>query len=78
MPTAVIILVLWSFVPAIIAVKKGRSCIGFFFLSLLISPLITTIIVLCLKSKKAGRNGDKPQSSHTSDNPDVDDDKAGV
>ena len=40
--------VLWALLPGFIAKKKGRSFLGYFLLSLVISPLITTIIVLCL------------------------------
>ena len=43
---------LWAIIPAVIAGKKGRSAIGYYFLSFLITPLITTIIVICLKNLK--------------------------
>lgn len=38
----------FSIIPAIIASNKGRSSFGWFFLSLLISPLLAGIIVACL------------------------------
>lgn len=41
---------LWALIPGFIASKKGRSFIGYFFLSFLISPLITMIVTLCLKN----------------------------
>ena len=43
---------LWAIIPAVIAGKKGRNAIGYYFLSFLITPLITTIIVICLKNLK--------------------------
>ena len=39
---------LWAIIPCVIANKKNRSGIAYFFLSFLITPLITTIITLCL------------------------------
>lgn len=45
---ALIGIALWALVPGFIAKKKGRSFWGYYFLSFLISPLITTIITLCL------------------------------
>lgn len=51
--------ILWSLIPGFIALKKRRSFWGYFFLSFLITPLITTIIVLCLKNlNKDGNSGD--------------------
>ena len=47
---SVIGLLLWPLLPAFIAKKKGRSALGYYFLSWLISPLIVTIIVLCLRN----------------------------
>lgn len=41
-----------SFIPAIIADKKGRNCALYFVLSLITSPLIMLIFVLCLSRKK--------------------------
>jgi uncharacterized protein YlaI len=43
--------ILWlafSLIPAVIASKRGRSGIGWFFLGTLISPLIATVVVLAL------------------------------
>lgn len=42
---------LWALVPGLMAKKKGRSFWGYYFLSLLITPLITIIIVACLSQK---------------------------
>ena len=41
---------LWALIPGFIAKKKGRSFAGYFFLSFLITPLITTIVTLCVKN----------------------------
>ncbi|PSQ78153.1 MAG: hypothetical protein BRD37_03440 [Bacteroidetes bacterium QH_8_67_23] len=49
-----------SFVPAIIASSKDRSFVGYFFLSLLISPLLAGVIAIVSSSKsdeKAVRQG---------------------
>lgn len=43
---------LWAVLPGYIAEGKGRSFWGFYFLSFLISPLVTTIIALCLSKEK--------------------------
>jgi hypothetical protein len=40
---------LWAIVPAVIASRKGRSALRYYFLSFLITPLITIIVVCCLK-----------------------------
>ena len=46
---AVIIgIALWALLPGFLAAKKSRSFVAYYFLSFIISPLITTIIVLCL------------------------------
>lgn len=42
---------LWALVPGFIARKKGRSFAGYYFLSFLITPLVTMIITLCLKDR---------------------------
>lgn len=42
---------LWALVPGFIAKKKCRSFWGYYFLSFLISPLITIIIALCVSDK---------------------------
>ena len=41
---------LWALIPGFIAKKKGRSFWGYYFLSFLITPLITMIITACLKN----------------------------
>ena len=41
---------LWALIPGFIAKHKGRSFAGYYFLSFLITPLVTTIITLCLKN----------------------------
>ena len=42
---------LWALIPGFIAKKKYRSFWGYYFLSFLISPLITMIIALCVSDK---------------------------
>ncbi len=42
---------LWALIPGFIANKKGRNFWGYYFLSFLISPLITMIITLFLSKK---------------------------
>lgn len=44
-------IILWSLLPGFIASKKGRSFIGYFLLSFVLTPLVTTIITLCLSNK---------------------------
>ena len=39
---------LWALIPGFIAKKKGRSFLGYYLLSFLITPLITMIITLCV------------------------------
>ena len=41
---------LWALIPGFIARKKGRSFGAYYFLSFLVSPLITMIIALCVKN----------------------------
>jgi len=51
------IFLLWmilSIIPAVIANKKGRSGVGWFFLSLLISPILAGIIVVALGPVEGG------------------------
>ena len=43
-----VLLVVLASIPGFIAKKKGRSFGGWFLLSLFITPVITTIIVVCL------------------------------
>ncbi len=46
---------LWALLPGFIAKKKGRSFWGYYFLSFIITPLISLIVTLCLRdiSKEA-------------------------
>ena len=39
-------------IPAAIASSKGRNGVGWFFLSLVISPLIAGVIISCMKADK--------------------------
>lgn len=48
--TGLIGTVLWALIPGFIAKSKGRSFFAYFFLSLLISPLLTIIITICLSN----------------------------
>lgn len=41
-------LLLLALIPGLIASKKGRSFIGWYIFSVLLSPLIGLIVVLCL------------------------------
>jgi hypothetical protein len=41
---------LWALIPGFIAKKKGRSFWGYFFLSFVITPLITMIITIFLSN----------------------------
>ena len=50
--TTLIGIALWALIPGFIAKKKDRNFWGYYFLSFLISPLITMIITLCLPKKK--------------------------
>lgn len=43
---------LWALIPGFIAKRKDRSFWGYYFLSFLISPLITMIITLCVSNKR--------------------------
>lgn len=44
----VLLLLLLALIPGFIASKKGRSFIGWYIFSVLLSPLIGLIVVLCL------------------------------
>lgn len=59
MPTLIGI-ALWALIPGFIAKKKGRSFWGYYFLSFLITPLVTMIITACLKNISG-------ESDHSSD-----------
>ena len=41
---------LWALIPGFIAKKKGRSFAAYFFLSFVITPLVTIIISLCVSN----------------------------
>ena len=41
---------LWALIPGFVAKKKGRNFWGYYFLSFIISPLITMIITFCLSN----------------------------
>ncbi len=41
---------LWALIPGFIAQKKGRSFAAYFFLCFVITPLVTTIITLCVSN----------------------------
>lgn len=47
---ALIGLALWALVPGFIARSKGRSFWGYYFLSFLVSPLVSMIITICLSN----------------------------
>ena len=50
-PASLIGIALWALIPGFVAKKKGRSFWGYYFLSFLISPLISMIITFCLSKK---------------------------
>ena len=50
---------LWALIPGFMAKKKGRNFWGYYFLSFLISPLISMIIVACLKNLNMSYNGNQ-------------------
>lgn len=54
--SALIGIALWALIPGFIARKKGRNFWGYYFLSFLISPLITMIITACLSKKELDSN----------------------
>ena len=62
---SIIILLLLAIVPAAWANKKGHSAIVYYILSLVLSPLISTIIVACLNDKN---NMDLPTSDKQDEN----------
>ena len=61
---------LWALIPAFMAKKKGRSFLGFYVLSLLISPLITMIIAACVSNKNADAEQPVNGTENGSDLPD--------
>lgn len=48
--TSIIGIALWALIPGFIAKNKGRNFWAYYFLSFLITPLITMIITACLKN----------------------------
>ncbi len=42
---------LWALLPGFIAKSKGRSFLGYYILSFLVTPLATTIVALCVSDK---------------------------
>ncbi len=61
--TSIIGIALWALIPGFIARKKGRSFLGYYFLSFVITPLITTIITLCLSNLNAIEKPEEVNSS---------------
>ncbi|MBR3016773.1 MAG: hypothetical protein IKH57_06800 [Clostridia bacterium] len=61
--TSIIGIALWALIPGFIARKKGRSFLGHYFLSFVITPLITTIITLCLSNLNAIEKPEEVNSS---------------
>lgn len=55
---------LWALLPGFIAKKKGRSFWGYYFLSFLISPLITMIITLCVKNLNDEYHYEQPTNTN--------------
>ena len=59
----VILWIVFSVVVAMVAISKGRSGIGYFFVALIISPLIGIVIALIvdpIEENKAGKQQDYP------------------
>ena len=52
--------VLFALIPGFIARKRGRSFWGYFFLSFILTPLITTIIVLCIENLNKEQCDERP------------------
>ena len=61
---ALIGIALWALIPGFIAKKKYRSFWGYYFLSFLISPLITMIIALCVSDKICEHYAKNPPPSY--------------
>ena len=51
---------LWALIPGFIAKKKGRSFVAYYFLSFVITPLVTTIIILCLRKLDVEEETEEP------------------
>lgn len=61
MKTATLIgIALWALIPGFIAKKKYRNFWAYYFLSFLISPLITMIIALCVSDKICEHYAENP------------------
>lgn len=54
---------LWALIPGLIASKKGRSFIGYFFLSFLISPLSYDDCYSLLKNLNKQYNAENKEST---------------
>ena len=52
-------IILWSLLPGFIANRKGRSFIAYFLLSFVLTPLVATIITLCLSNKNKVKSKDR-------------------
>ena len=68
-PGAIFGIALWSLIPGFIAKNKGRSFWLYYFLGFIITPLITTIITLCLSKQGLENNPTIPESSHEATKP---------
>lgn len=51
MQATLISIALWALIPGFIAWYKGRNFIGYYFLSFVVSPVISTLIILCMSNK---------------------------
>jgi hypothetical protein len=51
--------IIFSFCVAILADKRGRSGGGFFFLAILLSPLVAGVIILCMDDLRAAKERSK-------------------
>ena len=70
--TPIIGIALWALIPGFIAKKKGRSFWGYFFLSFVITPVITMIITIFLSNLNRVVEPNKSiASTTTSSNTDV-------
>ena len=57
---SIIGIALWALLPGFIARKKGRSFWAYYFLSFVITPLLTTLITLCLSKIDAEDSNQEP------------------
>ena len=58
---------LWALIPGFIALKKGRSFIGYYLLSFIITPLISMIITICLSNLKKEQNSNSSSLTRSPD-----------